>query len=641
MKKNSNIIHKILLSMIGLLSAVLLILLVPAGYRLITDKIQEKEWKVRNVEVQSELEIVQLKLQELSSDSQALQQFLEETEASAKKKEQEQKDQQKEQQNDKPKVSDNKAQEQISQTEGEAVETMGRVEGDAILIEEPEPVVIPDQKEASGKEDAGFDTDSADLIESISQNAISTEEANALFETVSQNAAADKKAEEEARKAAEKAEQERLESISQNAVSQEEANQVLDTVSQNLAPANDPKEEEQTDTISQNAVSDVQPSMGEETISSNAAANQVTEPTEESVSANTIVDGQAIPFRYISEETSLTEKRALKSSYEETTEANEADRQVIASNTIDFSQMKIACLGDSLTAASKNSGSESSSDLSYPAVLKEQLNLKEVYNLGIGGSSIGRYWDKPFVDRYTEIPEDADIILVMGGTNDGFAASAKELGSLEERKKRTFYGDTDELMRGLKERYPKAEIIFVTPPSNVLHDYLMSQRDYLLPQLNYVDAIKQLAAEYDISVIDLYNSNILDTHDGKIITEYMPDGVHGNQAGCQILGVHFASELIQFMQEKQAYEQSAGESAEAVNMGNVTAGSSVSENRTELDDSSINGNSEEAGGGDQNGNGLGTANDSVEETTPASDKQNDRLSDQKKEVYDGEAIIIE
>ena len=263
-----------------------------------------------------------------------------------------------------------------------------------------------------------------------------------------------------------------------------------------------------------------------------------------SVSGNAIVDGVVIPFREGEQTLTLEDRRKLQSSYAETMQINEKDKEVIASNAIDFSGITIACLGDSLTEG--NTGDDGTL-YAYPAMLKTILNAKEVYNYGIGGSSLGRYWDKAFVDRYKEIPADTSVILVMGGTNDGFCASQDELGSLAEKKKRTFYGDVDELMRGLKADYPNARIVFATPLPNVLHDYLMTQKDYLLPQSVYAEAIKELAAQYGIDVIDLYNSNFLDTHDSQIITGYMPDGVHGNEAGYQILAEHLAGALIDIL----------------------------------------------------------------------------------------------
>lgn len=258
-------------------------------------------------------------------------------------------------------------------------------------------------------------------------------------------------------------------------------------------------------------------------------------------------------WRYIyeQEEMSLADRRLLRTSLEETLEVNQADRERIAENRKDFSEVKIACLGDSITAAANLEGEDGYQQYSYPSRLKELLGAQEVYNLGIGGSSIGRYWSDAYVDRYQEIPEDTDIIIVMGGTNDGFCVSEKEFGSLEERAQRTFCGDLDELMRGLRKAYPDAEIFFATPLPNVLQDYLMSERDYLLPQQKFVDVMLRLAGEYDYGVIDLYNSNILDSHDANVVADYIPDGVHGNRDGYQIMAEHFASELIQHYEENE------------------------------------------------------------------------------------------
>ena len=251
----------------------------------------------------------------------------------------------------------------------------------------------------------------------------------------------------------------------------------------------------------------------------------------------------------------LQEKRKIRGSYMETQMQNKIDEQIIADSSIDFSDLSIACLGDSITEATNLSDMEDYQQYSYPTRLKEILEADSVTNLGIGGSSIGRYWDNAFVDRFTEIPADTDLIVVMGGTNDGFCLNQEELGTMEERKANTFIGDLDELMRGLKENYPDATIVFATPLPNVLHDILRKERDYLLPQSVLVGAIKQLAEEYEIPVIDLYNSNILDTHDAAVIYNYMPDGVHGNADGYNILAEHFAAELIKIYENEQESEE--------------------------------------------------------------------------------------
>ena len=298
-------------------------------------------------------------------------------------------------------------------------------------------------------------------------------------------------------------------------------------------------------------------SVSDNTGSGNGSVSDNTVSGNNSVSGNTVSGNGSVSDNTVSEnglfvqpEMTLEERRQLHTSTEETLLINERDRERIAESRIDFSGKKIACLGDSITEASNLDSEEDYQQYSYPAQLKELLGAEEVYNLGIGGSSIGRYWADAFVDRYQEIPEDVDIIIVMGGTNDGFCVSDQEFGNPEERAYRTFCGDLDELMRGLKENYPDADIFFATPLPNILQDYLMSERDYLLPQKDFVDVILRMAQEYDFGLIDLYNSNLLDSHDANIVAEYMPDGVHGNHDGYRILAEHFAAELVRYYEEE-------------------------------------------------------------------------------------------
>lgn len=247
-------------------------------------------------------------------------------------------------------------------------------------------------------------------------------------------------------------------------------------------------------------------------------------------------------------EITLKDRQKMKSSYEDTLQINQADKAIIAENTIDFSNKKICCLGDSITQAANLVSMEGYEEYAYPTKLRELLNAREVVNLGIGGSSIGRYWENAFVDRYQDIPKDTDIIIVMGGTNDGFCLQKEMVGSFQRRAPRTLIGDLNELMAGLKKNYPEAQIIFVTPLPNVLHDILRKERPNLLPQRIIVNAILQLADEYDIDTINLYDSNLLDSHDAAVIYNFEPDGVHCNPAGYQILAEHIGAEMIRMMQ---------------------------------------------------------------------------------------------
>ena len=311
--------------------------------------------------------------------------------------------------------------------------------------------------------------------------------------------------------------------------------------------------------ISDNSVSDNSIS-GNSVFDSSVSGNSVSGNSafDSTVSGNSIsgisISDNSVSDNSISDTNTMgsgrIEKRLI-ASYEDTLRMNKEDKAVISANTIDFSDVKITCLGDSITEAANLTKLEGYEQMTYPYHLSRLLGAKEVVNLGIGGSSIGRYWDNAFVDRYKEIPKDTDLIIVIGGANDGFCASRKELGSLAEREKRTFAGDLDELLKGLKNDYPDATIVLASPLPNVLHDMLRKERSYLLPQAVFADMMKELAAEYGVEYIDLYRSNLLDTHDAAIIHNFMPDGVHGNEAGYKILAEHIAAEIIKIYEQKE------------------------------------------------------------------------------------------
>lgn len=67
---------------------------------------------------------------------------------------------------------------------------------------------------------------------------------------------------------------------------------------------------------------------------------------------------------------------------------------------------------------------------------------------------------------------EADVIVVFGGTND-FGHGDAPLGTMSDRTPYTFYGACHVLIRKLLERYPEAELVFMTP----LHRYVEERAD--------------------------------------------------------------------------------------------------------------------------------------------------------------------
>ena len=81
----------------------------------------------------------------------------------------------------------------------------------------------------------------------------------------------------------------------------------------------------------------------------------------QTVSANSI---EAAPVKWkkdyptVNSDKTLEEKMAERSSYEETLAVNAFDKKVIENSTVDFSDVKITILGDSITTASNLSDEE-------------------------------------------------------------------------------------------------------------------------------------------------------------------------------------------------------------------------------------------------------------------------------------------
>lgn len=198
---------------------------------------------------------------------------------------------------------------------------------------------------------------------------------------------------------------------------------------------------------------------------------------------------------------------------------------------------KINFLGDSIT---KGTGA-SSPETCYVSVFGK-MSGAEVRNYGIGGTRIARQrkkseteiFDRDFVSRVEEMDADADVVVVFGGTND-YGHGDAAIGDFSSRDEYTFYGAMHVLCTKLINKYPEAEIVFLTPlhrkdEERVFNEYGVRNE---LPLEGYVEIIKEVAAYYGLPVLDLYATSGMQPNVDIIMKKYMPDGLHPSDAGAE------------------------------------------------------------------------------------------------------------
>ena len=215
---------------------------------------------------------------------------------------------------------------------------------------------------------------------------------------------------------------------------------------------------------------------------------------------------------------------------------------------MELKNKKVLFLGDSITAGT----GVSSSEKCYVSVFGK-ISGAIVKNYGIGGTRIAKQsckseneiWDQDFLSRVSSMDNDADIVAVFGGTND-FGHGDAKIGDMKCRDEYTFYGALHSLCTSLINKYPNAEIIFMTPLHQVGEDNEVNaiglKHEVLLS--GYVDIIKEVAGYYGLPVLDLFNISGMQPKVDIIREIYMPDGLHPSDAGAERLAKRLYNFLL-------------------------------------------------------------------------------------------------
>ena len=186
---------------------------------------------------------------------------------------------------------------------------------------------------------------------------------------------------------------------------------------------------------------------------------------------------------------------------------------------------KIAFLGDSMT---RGIYLPNENDC-YAKRMERAVAWGGFYNHSVPGSRIGEYIGPDpkrikgsFLERYPQMLDSMDIVVIFGGSND-FGIGNAPMGTPVDKDPYTFCGAVNLLFDGVKKKYPDATIVVVLP----LH-----RRDEKKPNLysgaileEYIEVIRQKALNCEFSICDLRTSPGLGG-DEAYYADFMEDGLH-------------------------------------------------------------------------------------------------------------------
>jgi len=209
-----------------------------------------------------------------------------------------------------------------------------------------------------------------------------------------------------------------------------------------------------------------------------------------------------------------------------------------------FKDKVIAFEGDSITEGTGFTTEQKETNI-YPAIIANTLNMT-LLNYAVGGSAIAvresdPTFKTPIVSRYNSMSNDADIVIIAGGSND-WAYTVTPFGTMADRTVYTFYGALHVLCQGLLNKYIGKSIIFLTPIMRRIDildtdDSRVNSEGKTLK--DYANVIIEVCNYYSIPVINMYSEStimpFIDTQRDALFLETNGSAVHPNLVGHTVL----------------------------------------------------------------------------------------------------------
>ena len=189
---------------------------------------------------------------------------------------------------------------------------------------------------------------------------------------------------------------------------------------------------------------------------------------------------------------------------------------------------KIIAIGDSMVQ-----GHSIPKDQGWLAMIANRNNMTYV-NYGINGTYMTNKLynsNKGVVERYMDMDDDADYVVVFASTND--ANAGVPIGTNESNNPAELKGALNIICDGLLSKYPTAKIMFITP-------YLRKEN-----YRSYAQAIHDICEDkFSIKVYDnIKHGGICWTNQAQVQALTLNDTYHLNLAGMEYASYKYEEEL--------------------------------------------------------------------------------------------------
>ena len=216
---------------------------------------------------------------------------------------------------------------------------------------------------------------------------------------------------------------------------------------------------------------------------------------------------------------------------------------------------KMVILGDSISTPFIGDGG-------YEIQLRQLLAPREFHNLAVaqsGASTVTPDSVVKMLTLYAYVCEGADVVILWHGTNDWYWGA--QIGSCGQQDDTTYIGALEIAIKNIRRYAPDSLLVMATPlyrrempdGGQEAGDAWITTNKVGLTLADYERALRETAQAYAVPLVEMRAlTGFCEQNSGR----FLPDGVHPEKEGCDIIARIFAEHVEYFMRYRMLTKES-------------------------------------------------------------------------------------